>query len=295
MKIILITPLLLILGCSSLSRKPVQILHWSEELQSSEPYALPFVSSYKSSRSTIIFVAAEHTSDPQSPTFQTIKQVVGEQEFEAGLVEMFTFEEGPSPQDILDEVATCEKTEYSALNCAEPHYAIARLNGKLVFGGEPSGKEVLEHLESLGYTQLDYIGFEIVRLIPFFVGKKKSETEIRTLLSRHLEGLKKLTGRSYTYTLSDISEWYHSRSGKDLIYADLKSGDLAPDVSPASNFFQKLRAEISFFRNEFIVQTILKLSQSYKRLLVVYGGGHRATQRDALEQLFGKPVYRKYF
>ena len=57
------------------------------------------------------------------------------------------------------------------------------------------------------------------------------------------------------------------------------------------NFIQQISNEINNIRDKHIVTILLKLSNYYNKILIIYGHSHYFTQKSIIEKYFGKPVY----
>ena len=93
---------------------------WSESLQVSEPFQPPFMSEFKQCDKYLIFVGASHSTDEESPTFQTIKSAFLKMKPQFVIAEGFPTEMGESPTAVVDAAKNCALTNFKS--CPELLY-----------------------------------------------------------------------------------------------------------------------------------------------------------------------------
>lgn len=61
----------------------------------------------------------------------------------------------------------------------------------------------------------------------------------------------------------------------------------APLAVPKASFLQRLGDKVSSVRDPHIVRLIAEQLKKYKKVMIVFGGGHLVSQRPVIEKYFG--------
>lgn len=197
----------------------------------------PYIDTFHRKGKTLTYVAATHHSQVQypdalqDPVFKTVKYAFEKSPPGAAIVE------GIHPSDLqgfIGYAKHCAASKYADTYCSEPAYTaqLALAKGAHIYTGEPSARAVLSYFESHGYTINDYLGFIMMRQIPY--AKTRSDLNAREMLNTVIRQQQRLLGTSVQFTVDRFAQWYakHMQAPRD--YMDLTSEDGSPYISNGS-------------------------------------------------------------
>lgn len=248
----------------------------------------PFLIKYQNEQSSLFYLAALHTTEPSSNTFYFIKEALHMQEPQVIILEGFEQSLGFSPIEYVqaaENYCFIRKSE----DCNEIFYAMALANTNKVkfIGGEPDFKEVMRLLKNLGYTELDVVGYYFTADIAGLYERDAVKT---------LEDLPKEFSRFQIFdrvlsdkiTYAQYYQWLEKNFGRPITLDNLVDRSYTTLPDKYGNYLQKISNAAVHIRDKSIINTIYAMTKQFERVLVVYGNGHYLTQRDVLEDMYGK-------
>lgn len=293
-RIIVIFISLSVSGCSNkIAYYDYTDLHsYSPELESDfleqEDLNPPYAALFDTKSSQLLYIAADHTIDSESKTFQLINRAFKEYQPDFVIIEGIEENYGESPQKFINYI---ENKCLPQLTCSEGFYAVhlATKNKLNFIGGEPSDKGVYEALTAQNYTKKDFVFFYFVQQLPHYCreGKFKSEHDLYKLLALWLQEWK-----ATEFTYLDFKNWYEKELNLKLFYKDLIDPNTSAPIKNGTSLHQ-LSSKISLIRDKHIISVILKSLITHKKVLIIYGHSHFPTQKDILSQYLGKPKFIK--
>ena len=243
----------------------------------------PYGALFSASGHPLLYIAANHTSDPKSETYGWIDRAFAQYHPDGVIIEGMAGTE--SPKTLM---AYIQNLSPSA--CPENLYAArcAIKNQVPFMGAEPTEDAVLNALLATKYTKkdLDFLyvvqqmGYYYRCCIPF-----KSLDDLPTVFALWVQDLKKPGLR-----LNDFKQWYEQGLNMTLSYHTLMDPNHCAPLRHGTPL-QQLASTVSVIRDQHILYVILKAIKTYKKVLVVYGHSHFVTQKDVLCAHFGKPRY----
>lgn len=249
----------------------------------------PFVVKYKDGDFSLLYIAAAHTTEPKSNTFTLIKEAITLQKPEIIIMEGFEYSNGLSPNFIITSANQVCNSNPSP-QCNEILYTAnyAKQLGIPFIGAEPDDRDMMQLMKGLGYNELDIFGYAFTTSIAGLY-----EQNIITSL-KDLEKEFRKNRRFYDMLTTSISydqyyKWLGERLGKQITLNALVDRYYITSPDNNGNFFQKMSFSEIKIRDQNIINTINAMSQKYKRMLAIFGGGHYLTQRHILDDLYGEP------
>ncbi len=300
----------LLTGCSSkghltgeLHFDQSAVKHYTFDLENLKHLPAPYVARFEKGRKTLLYLASEHVSAEkypdllQHPTFKTIKKLFIDFRPQVVIVEGLDTGNELSPRSIIEYADKCITTTYIS-GCGESFYAInqARHNKADYVTGEPAETKLIKDWTALGQKPEDLLGFYLVRQIPQF--KRQGSFDPLGFPQRadqFLQRYQKKMGIQVKYGFEEFVQWYQQHMSKPKSYLDIENNDPAPHGGPDATYVQRISHEVSFFRDQNVLETIERMLNLYDRVLIIYGGSHLITQEPALEQELGKAEYFKLF
>ncbi|HAR44097.1 MAG TPA: hypothetical protein DCS07_15935 [Bdellovibrionales bacterium] len=287
---------LFVLGCSThqLHVDSEKIKTWSDVQNRSEPFELPYAADFKSGPYFLTYIAVEHENDKSSPTFKLIENAFKHAKYDAVIIEGVPFERGASPSSILDTARRTNRDNFFEMG--EPGYAAILADSYKIpfFGGEPPEQEIKYEALKGGLSGDDLVGFYFVRQVPQWFREKKLPKASPDVLYR---GFSQLTCLDFNIpkdkclSFDSFKGWYSTANNKDFL-TGFESEEAAP-IRDGKYKTQRIAAQLGRIRDRSILNAIITVLKKHKSVLVVYGGGHFATQLDALTDVLGKPTYWK--
>jgi hypothetical protein len=248
----------------------------------------PYAALFDTQGSQLLYIAADHTIDHKSKTFQLIDKAFKEYGPDFVIIEDIEESRGVSPQEITSYI---ENTCLAQSICSEGLYAahLATKNKLNFIGGEPSEQEIYKMLTSQNYTKKDFLFFYFVMQLPQYYreGKFKSKYDLSTLLSLWLQ-----EWEATEFTYLDFKNWYEKELKLRISYKDLIDPNNPAPINNGTNL-QQFSSKISIIRDKYIISVILKNLTKHKKVLVIYGHSHFPTQKDVLSKYLGNPKFIK--
>jgi hypothetical protein len=294
----LLVPALLLIACRT---APIvdaaKVVPYTAESEDHKYAPYPYAAAFSRAGHTVMFVAAEHVScngcadGREHPTMRTVAWAMETAHPDVVVVEGLRTGAEMSPPSIVKSVDACTRERF--VHCGESLYAIerARAAGVPYVTGEPTDAEVLRAARRDGYSEMDIVGFYVVRQVPQLhrEGKAVDEARIRDLLKSFARYLGIAAPAPEAF-----ADWFRAHAAGKAI-ADIQGDDLAPLAGQKASFFQQISHQISLTRNRTMAERVSMLLGRYRTVLVVYGGSHILNLQPALEAAFGPAVFSKPF
>lgn len=255
------------------------IRSWSSELQSKE-MTLPYFSIFRSGGKELVFVAAKHSKNIESPTHELIANILKKYKPQLLIVEGYPTNLGISPSNLIERANNCPKE-----NCPEQRYAvkIGHSLGTSFLGGMPRGhwlKDVA--IKALGVSEIDILGFYIARTL--FRGRK-TEKKYNHLLKKYGNKLRIKGYKNFDYL--QFKNWFSSIMSKKWSKKNLNPNDFAPLDKPI-HLFHKISRTLSHNRNIHLAKLIRKHTKKFDKVVVIYGAAHLVSLKPFLEKTISK-------
>lgn len=254
--------------------------------------AHPYLAHFRRGELNLYYVAAHHENEVDSETFGVIRRA-----FEAYPIRRVIVEGCSNGARELSEhhIAEIEREgNGESSKWGETDYAKvlgARVKARSVCG-EPSVRQQLDVLKAAGYRKNDYFAFSFVRMIPTYRAQGRltkerledlyAETIDWRRLALGLDGAEPFDYRSFR-------RWYRDKTGDGFDPVNISDASTAPN--PDGSALQRISDVTDKIRNRFLARIISRELKRYKHVLVVYGNGHHAAQRRAVEAAMGEPIY----
>lgn len=271
---------------------PSLIEPYSRRVLSKDPYHSPFVALYKNQTHAVAFLSSKHASSLTSPTYKTIERAIQEFAPEILIVEGIAYQE-PFNSKIYIQKAN-EEAATNFEHCSEVTYSIYLASQKAIpfVGGEPNHNFIYDEMLRQGYTSDDFYGFYTVRQVPQWELEKKQPTKER--IEEFIKLYSRILTKAVTMNYDQFLTWYQNRSGYTFRGSDITTFMTFP-VESKGSFFQTLAHKVTVMRDTELLNTLEKTMASKKRILIIYGSAHQAVNRAALESVFGKAEYVKWY
>lgn len=297
-KIIVIFLLFLAMGCAQKNVeavKPItmdlkQLISFDEALRDESTIKSPALYEYSFQGKKLWYLAANHTNDPKSETFQLIKYVFDNQPVQAVIIEGFETTSGESPKNIKEMMLKGQTKDFYTNGEASYVIEMAVKNGVPFFGGEPNDKEIYSSIKKQGYEAIDLIGFNFVRRLPQLrrQGKVKDMRNLQSEFEWYAESKALDFGiENFSFSFKDFEKWYRLKQGKKLSIDAGQNGETAPMSGPY--FTQTISKVITTARDENILNAIAATMNKYQNVLIVYGSSHYRIEYKAIEKSLGSP------
>lgn len=261
-----------------------------------QPYFAEF--SYKDKK--LVYVLAKHVSEKEypdvldHPTIITIRNLFQKFRPEVVIVEGIPTGDELSPESMKEHAKKCRARKFKG--CGESFYAIdqAILSKTEFISGEPREKEIKQELAKYGYSEVDILGFYMVRQIPQM--KRRNEFSAASFpyeCERFLKRYRKRLGFAGTFGYQDFKEWYARHMTSPKSFLDIENNDPAPHGGKDATYIQKISHHVGLARDRMIVSRIENMMNRFDRVLIIYGGSHYLLQENALVDSLGKPKFYK--
>jgi hypothetical protein len=268
-----------------------KLLNWSWELQKQQPFSQPYVSEFQRGPHHLFFIASHHGNQESAPTFQLIRQTLEQEAISLLVIEGVQASDGINPASFKKYLEN-NPSKDGFWPGGEMTYAVqlARAKGLAFIGAEPSEPQLLNDLLAQGETLDDILGFYVVRQVPQWRRQKALESRTqKQIYDRFLAAIcRDFEIKPEGFDWSEFHRWYRKRANKNFDWNSLRDDESAP-LQDGPYYTQRVAATVGRLRDQFIVQQICANLRTHKRVVVVYGGAHLATQRPVLEDLLGQP------
>lgn len=252
----------------------------------------PVLAHFRKNGFDLYFVAAQHGNSSGNKTLPLIRLAFEKFPIQAVLIEGRAYDSGEVPRKSAEEMK--KERESGSYQWGEGEYAtrLAQKRDIPVFGGEPSDKDKFQGAVNKGYALNDYLALIFLSLAGYqesvgtwAAGKAPDVLSDVMSWERAQLGL----GPEVSFDYPDFLKWYRLKNGKEFDPGKINGG--LPPKADGALFEQRLGHEVDMVRNRYITQAVARSLNQYKRVLVVFGNGHLATQWDALVAALGEPVY----
>ncbi len=279
---------------SSPKLNPALVNAWSEKLSKEEPFEYPFKAIYIHKNKKLIYIASLHTSAVSSPTFKMIEDTFKKNKFDFVILEGINYSLGKSPKKLID---WANKQDLDGKYIGfETAYSIvqANNNGIPFIGGEADETFVHSQVIQAGYNTKDFLFYQFLQQV--FQAQESGAEKVNStdLFNRFIELKRKKLNPKEIVTYDSFKTWYLDK----MKTAFKPKKKIAPEMlAPYENeniFTQQVSAAINKVRDQFVLNTLNAILKDYNSILVIQGGSHWSTQKQALENALGKPSFEKH-
>lgn len=301
--------LMLFAGCSHLPDAPSDrhsldestckfdhnlLLSWGEFGRVGSLAPAPYLAKYSGCGKILNFIAANHTNDPDSPTFTLIEQILSaDSNIGFVLVEGLPESYGISNSQVVAFATSTKGTQGDS----ETLLAVRRASdlGIAFQGAEPGDEVVLAQAERAGISSSDVFAFYVLRQIEQSVrsGQLDSHKDprLQSILAQLLDSLVDQTGRekaefASVSSLDGFKAWYRDLNGEGF-NSSFRYEDVYPTSPQHARPSNSLSDLVSDIRDRVIIQKIEETLSRHQNVVVVYGSSHHDIQRPVLEAAFG--------
>lgn len=281
-------------GCS-VTPMPEKLAAWSTQLRNEQP-AGSYISVFERDETQLIFMAAKHSADPRSDTFQIIDEVYDMFDVEILIKEGFPYSRGENDQATIKRVLNFPIENGLQIGGeAFPSIAGAVDEGAIIVGGEPDDPFIRDRMKSLGFSEEDVVGFYTLRTVPQWLREGRivdyEDPRLEQLLISELNTNRKRLELpdSVLRGTAAWKAWYNTANKKEfgssfnneevgpLIDGEYKTNTIASSIS-------RIRAE---FLHDLYVDSVRRRLDTF----VIFGASHTLIHRPAIEAVFGPPCY----
>jgi len=268
---------------------PKLIRSWNHEMGREFPGENPGLAHYKKGPYELFYAAVGHQNEINGPTLTLVRKLFEKYDFNVVIIEPIRNDMGKSPKWYLDMAK--RGIEKDVIVGGEGTLSAILADQKKIpfIGGEPSDKIQYERLRADGYTDLDIVGFVLVRQIPQWVRERENKTD---LIDRKGPDFNKnycaIYGILNCPSVQQVKVWFKSKTGEYLT-PDVPNENFAPHSD--GNWTQQISASLNDVRNAFTLRVIESSLQKYKKVAVVYGASHLIMLRKSLDQSLGEPSW----
>jgi hypothetical protein len=239
------------------------------------------------------FVAAHHTTEPQSATFRSIDAAFDTVDPAVVLLEGAPSQDGYNPRQILSGLVHPSRTALNSWDRGEGAYAAAQAlaRGALILGGEPTDAILFERLSALGFRD-DDIFFSAL------LGPLQQDRDAAVFASAHSKAfssafncwsdqLCRRRSRDLAYQQGAFENWCRNRMGQD-VFDDpnwLRRGNPGCDGIAAA-----VNRAANRIRDYHLMDLATRLLKRRQRVVIVFGASHLSSLWRGLAMVFGPPV-----
>jgi hypothetical protein len=252
----------------------------------------PYIAHFRKGSMDLYFVSAHHEHYVGCETFEVIRRAFKKFPIKRVIVEGRDYADGEISKESTD--VCIRESNNGFLKWGESGYALAQAAqmGITSIGGEPTQKEQAQAALKANFTTDDILGHLFVCMIPSFRAQSRIERDgLPALFAETMKWGRPRVGldeeRSFDYRA--FLSWYREKCGGDFNPQKIDYGLVASN--PNGTFLQRLSEAKVLVRDRFLAEIIGAELCRYKQVLVVYGSGHYAVQRAAIEAAMGAPVY----
>ncbi|MBU1239993.1 hypothetical protein KKF84_04400 [Myxococcota bacterium] len=267
-----------------------RIQSWEELTASQRKRKLPLKERFQKGDRVLVFIASKHETSPSSETFRLIREEIAGGESQLVILEGLPTRLGLSNPAFLGRAAP--RTENAPSWPGEHSYAafLARQKGIPFLGGEPSRRQLQRDLQKKGFTTSDVIYFFMVaNVLSHWRQGGTIMTDQEGYMARALADSRRGFQLKETAKLSveRFRRWYALGNGRAFRLGSVSRRECAPlKTSPLKT--NRISHAWEQARNAHLLVLIAKSAEKWKRILVVYGGGHYLELQLALRKMFDK-------
>jgi hypothetical protein len=250
----------------------------------------PYAAVFSTSKNRVVFVAAEHTSNFDSKTFELINSVVTNFKPDLLIHEGVESSIGISNQNIINYIlSNCGKE--NSWSCGESMFAasLSYQHEYPFLGGEPDDAVIIQSLKELNYTLDDVVYFYFTRQIP----QLHREGKVNNLqdIQDHFDDFAKSVIKEYRPNYNHYRTWIIRHLNSFGFLTLINSANTAPIQD--GNYLQKISSQVGVIRDKHLLKTISEKSINYRNIVIVYGSSHLSTQYDTLSRMYGPAKFLK--
>ena len=280
-----------------------KILPYVFSMENTHPFDPPYIAFFQHNEKSLYFVVSAHiariTKAPitDHPTLKTIDHIYQHVQPELAIIEGIHTGDKVDAKSIAVAANKCRKIQYE-IGCGESFYTINKTedNYSHYVSGEPSEEEIKTSLINSHFSELDLLGFYVLRQIPTLKRQGEwSEVKRKKIIYNLLQKFSSQIGTHSTYGLSEFEKWYREHRVGLKNWNEINADDCAPYTGPDATYVQKISHQVGSIRDRFLLKRIQWALDNYKKIIVVYGGSHYLTLRKALENALGRPREVKKF
>jgi hypothetical protein len=272
---------------NQLEFEPSLVVPWNLNLKASEPFEYPFVAKYQTVVQSVTYLASFHSQDKESPTFQLLDKLFSTFNFDLLLVEGVPKAGGLNNPKVASwaqrQAAEGSFTGY------ETAYAISRAipNNTHFSGCEPDEDFLKTKLVQLGYPIEQFYFFRFAQ--SSFQNQFSDKPKLSENFIEFMKNLNNVDDKSKHLLKILFDEWMKEGETDQIDLTQLEQR-LMPDLH-GTNSLSKISGQICLLRDVEILNNLSLFLKSYSAILLVCGGSHWSTQRLALENTLGSPVW----
>lgn len=282
-----------------------RVIGYREKIVEKDPGVTIYRNAVGSIELRFINAKHQHTgtiNGNDDPTLETIRIVIDDDENKPD----FVIGEGHNTQmtEVTREglLSSNRKLAESGGDIPESGYAmyLADREHILYIGGEISGSEFFEQMQTHGYTTEDVIAANFMQKLSEENIDTTNETEFAT---QHAERIMQLVRDKLdpqhklqldNFTFDKFKEWYTKKQplseGKSFL--SISRDDFVPDVD--GNWFKKYMVDSGEVRDRYIPRLLYqylneppKKGSKTRRGVIVYGASHLPSMDPVIQQMFG--------
>ena len=275
---------------------PEKIRAWTIALREQQPDDA-FATIYHFRRRHLVFVAAQHENQNDSPTFKVVRAAYANFKFDTVIVEGFPTSWGPNPARIIDSMSKLKPDASGFVTGGETVPAVvgAQQQAATLIGGEADDPDTKARILAAGYSADDPLGFYVLRNIPQWIeghelenaADPRIEAKIAASLFRRRQQLQLPADVLPGY--AEWATWYQKLNGKP-IGRDFQIEEVGP-LADGPFGTNKIAHAVSKVRDAYLHELIIDRLNADKNVLVIFGGSHLLIQRPALDAVLGRPCY----
>ena len=282
----------LLTACLHPGARPDLVDAFSAERQRTVlPQGFPVLALYETGSETLGFVAANHTVDPRSMTFRTIRFALETVRPKLVVLEGFPTALGVNPERIVRQARRSGAADANAFERGEAAFAagLALGGGTPFVGGEPTDAELARKLVAAGFSQDDVFFSSLYGPLgqDFKSGAFSGPAEpgFERSFRRWAGEIARELGRS-TPWVQAFRDWHQAAYGvaleDDPIWWE-RDGPGRPGKAGQISRLQTL------LRDRHLHTVLVDAVGRHRRVLTVYGGSHLSTLWRSLEAVMGSP------
>lgn len=264
----------------------------SEELQARLfKQAVPFAAHFRRGAFALTFVATEHTTDPDSPTFRKIAQSFTRARPLKLIIEGVDTAWGDNPEAITSMIPGRLLPDASSFARAEGVYSASlAVEASIAFvGGEPTAAELNKALLKEGFQRRDIFFTNMLK----YLNQNRIAGEFTTPLDPAFDRAYSYWSQqeardiaSNAYTLNEFKAWYTQSFGKLLT----EDPDWIVRFYPSADTLSgRITSAQMLLRDRHLHDVAIASVQTAQRVMMVYGASHLATLWTAFSTALGPP------
>jgi hypothetical protein len=281
-------------GCATPSPPADAVRTYSAELAAEvEPAAYPYVAEHVRDGRRLAFVAATHSVDRSSATHQEVRRAFQRVRPEAVIIEGIPSSLGPNPPIIVELARMTDDPAAEPYARGEAGYAasLALADGVPFFGGEPTEAERTAALLAQGFSAIDVFHTDLLgALAQAIKGGEISgpnDSRFEEVFGLRTVSLSMERRDPPRISYEGFADWYATQYGVDYRVDARFAERLDPG---ADTLVGRIVRAQSLIRDRHLLRVILDAMRKHRRVLVVYGGTHRTTLAQALNEQLGPAV-----